>query len=103
MKRVGWIVRIGVLFAPGVATAQDISSEVRGLHKVLNELYGEMIPLCSQLIGVGRGVAGFAALVVHRCESLAAFGKCRAYRFLPAVPPFCYRHCASCSFPTCSG
>ena len=32
------------------------------LHEVLRSLYDEMMPLCSNLIGVGQGLAGFAAL-----------------------------------------
>ena len=43
-------------FAPG-----GLASEMKGLHSVLDQLYDEMMPLCSQLIGVGRGIAGFAA------------------------------------------
>ena len=35
---------------------------MKGLHGVLEQLYDEMMPLCSQLIGVGQGLAGFAAM-----------------------------------------
>lgn len=37
-------------------------SEVQAFHTVLDRLYDDMMPLCSQLIGVGRGIAAFAAL-----------------------------------------
>ncbi|HUZ57799.1 MAG TPA: conjugative transposon protein TraJ [Hanamia sp.] len=46
-----------ILFAQSGGFADDIKS----LHQVLEQLYTEMLPLCSKLIGVGRGIAGFAA------------------------------------------
>lgn len=33
------------------------------LHSILDRLYQEMMPLCSQLIGVARGIGGLAALL----------------------------------------
>jgi conjugative transposon TraJ protein len=49
---------------PVLSIAQDsgLANNINGLQGVLDQLYTEMIPLCSQLIGVGRGIAGFAAL-----------------------------------------
>lgn len=41
--------------------AQSVATEIHGLQSVLDQLYNDMLPLCSQLIGVGRGIAGFAA------------------------------------------
>ncbi|NCU04115.1 MAG: conjugative transposon protein TraJ [Chitinophagaceae bacterium] len=49
-----------VVPAPHIAEAQ-ITGRIRSLNEVLDTLYADMIPLCSQLIGVGRGIAGFAA------------------------------------------
>jgi hypothetical protein len=47
---------------PSLSFAQGgLAGEMKGLHSVLDQLYDEMMPLCSQLIGVGRGIAGFAA------------------------------------------
>jgi conjugative transposon TraJ protein len=46
---------------PLLSGARATGSEIGGLQKVLDQLYEEMLPLCSQLIGVGRGIAGFAA------------------------------------------
>ena len=47
-----------ILFAQSGGFADDIKS----LHQVLEQLYTEMLPLCSKLIGVGRGIAGFAEI-----------------------------------------
>lgn len=46
---------------PSVAAAQSGAAYVGSLQAVLDQLYSEMIPLCSSLIGVGRAIAGFAA------------------------------------------
>jgi conjugative transposon TraJ protein len=48
---------------PGISYAQeDFTGEIQNMQAVLDQVYSDMIPLCSQLIGVGRGLAGFAAL-----------------------------------------
>lgn len=49
-----------VLLLPLLGSAQ-MADRVRSLHEVLEELYSDMMPLCSRLISVGRGLAGFAA------------------------------------------
>ncbi len=51
------VIMPNILFAQSGGFAGDIKS----LHQVLEQLYTEMLPLCSKLIGVGRGIAGFAA------------------------------------------
>ena len=45
-----------------MAAAQSgTAGDIKGLQTVLNNIYDDMLPLCSSLIGVGRGIAGFAA------------------------------------------
>lgn len=53
---------------PNPVLAQGFGPQIKGLHNVLDNLYSEMIPLCSRLINVGRGIAGFAAIwyIAHR-------------------------------------
>src|SRR5690242_17167223 len=49
---------------PNLVCAQDgggFANEIKSLHSVLEQLYDDMMPMCGQLIGVGRGIAGFAA------------------------------------------
>lgn len=38
------------------------------LHQILQSLYEDMMPLCSQMTGVAKGLAGLGALfyVAHR-------------------------------------
>ncbi len=51
-----------VCVMPKLSAAQGgFADEIKSLHLVLEQLYTEMVPLCSKLIGVGRGIAGFAA------------------------------------------
>jgi hypothetical protein len=50
-----------ILLIPNLAEAQGAAGRIRSLHEVLEKLYDDMMPLCSRLIGVGRGIAGFAA------------------------------------------
>ena len=47
-----------VALAPKLLFAQNggFADEVKSLHVVLEQLYTEMLPLCSKLIGVGRGI-----------------------------------------------
>jgi conjugative transposon TraJ protein len=47
---------------PHLALAQGAAAQAASLHEVLQQLYQEMMPLCQQLTGVGRALAGFAAL-----------------------------------------
>ena len=51
-----------LLFDTAPVRAQGYESQIRGLNGVLDELYQQMLPLCADLISVGRGLAGFAAL-----------------------------------------
>ena len=52
-----------VVVVPNYLFAQSggFADEIKSLHQVLEQLYTDMLPLCSKLIGVGRGIAGFAA------------------------------------------
>src|SRR6201996_6019330 len=49
---------------PLLSQAQDtgMSNGLYGLQTVLENLYTQMMPLCSGVIGVAQGIAGFAAL-----------------------------------------
>lgn len=47
---------------PHLALAQGAAAQTASLHEALQQLYQDMLPLCQQLIGVGRALAGFGAL-----------------------------------------
>lgn len=52
---------IGILF-PLFSRADGLADDIHGLQGVLDKVYDDMLPMCSQLIGVARGIAGFGAL-----------------------------------------
>jgi conjugative transposon TraJ protein len=56
------ITGIGLPLISQAQTSSGLAGSIQSLQGVLDQLYTEMIPMCSQLIGVGRGIAGFAAL-----------------------------------------
>ncbi|WP_232336600.1 hypothetical protein [Mucilaginibacter aquatilis] len=45
-----------------VFKAEGLADNIEGLQGTLDKVYDEMLPMCSGLIGVGRAIAGFAAL-----------------------------------------
>ena len=62
MKFKGIVLIVLVLVFPFYSPAQGLAGQIGGLQKILDQLYNDMLPLCAQLISVGRGLAGFAAL-----------------------------------------
>jgi len=53
---------VPAMFMPLFSHAEGIADDLHGLQGVLDQLYNQMLPLCSGLIGVARGIAGFATL-----------------------------------------
>lgn len=90
MKRcVSAIALIAVsLLLPKLSAAQGLANEIGGLQKVLEQLYGEMLPLCSGLIGVGRGIAGFAATWYIASRVWGHIARAEPVDFYPLFRPF---------------
>jgi conjugative transposon TraJ protein len=78
---------------PGFSWAQDGSDGFRGLQRVLENLYDQMIPLCSQLIGVGRALAGFAALWYIASRVWGHLSRAEPIDFYPLLRPFFIGFC----------
>ena len=76
-----------VLLLPSVADAQ-IATRIRSMHEVLEQLYADMMPLCSRLIGVGRGIAGFAATWYIATRVWGHIARAEAIDFYPLFRPF---------------
>jgi hypothetical protein len=51
-----------IMCTPLLSKAEGLADNIHGLQGTLDRVYHEMLPLCSQLIGAGRAIAGFAAL-----------------------------------------
>ncbi len=82
-----------MFFLPVTLQAQSIHEEVKGLHAVLASLYTEMMPLCSQLIGVGQGIAGFAALWYIASRVWRHLSRAEPIDFYPLFRPFAVGLC----------
>lgn len=89
----GNCVKVALLAAAGVGSpyisgAQALDGEIHSLHSVLDTLYEEMMPLCSQLIGVGRGIAGFAATWYIATRVWRHIANAEPIDFYPLFRPF---------------
>jgi conjugative transposon TraJ protein len=81
------------LFLPGVLQAQSFAGEIHSLQSVLDQLYTEMLPLCSKLIGVGRGLAAFAALWYISSRVWRHLANAEPIDFYPLLRPFALGFC----------
>ncbi|EDM37042.1 conserved transmembrane protein found in conjugative transposon [Pedobacter sp. BAL39] len=75
-------------FSPIFSFGQGLAGEMKSMHLVLDQVYKEMIPLCSGLIGVGRGLAGFAALFYIASRVWKNIAQAEAVDFYPLLRPF---------------
>lgn len=76
------------MFLPSFSFAQGLAGEMKSMHLVLDQVYREMIPLCSKLIGVGRGLAGFAALIYIASRVWKNIAQAEPVDFYPLLRPF---------------
>ncbi|RYY54112.1 MAG: conjugative transposon protein TraJ [Chitinophagaceae bacterium] len=90
------------LLLPFCTFAQGVGPELQSMHGVLEELYDEMIPLCSQLISVGQGIAGFAALWYISSRIWRHLANAEPIDFYPLFRPFALGFCVL-MFPSVLG
>jgi conjugative transposon TraJ protein len=87
---------VAVCFSvPCIPHAQDRYEGFHGLQQVLENLYDQMIPLCSQLIGVGRALAGFAALWYIASRVWGHLARAEPIDFYPLLRPFVIGFCVA--------
>lgn len=91
-RKVAWMAAVGLVL-PFMSHAQGIADEMKGLHGVLEQLYDEMMPLCSQLIGVGQGLAGFAAMWYIASRVWGHLSRAEPIDFYPLFRPFVIGFC----------
>ena len=87
---------------PFIGQAQGVAGEMKGMHGVLEKLYNQMMPLCGQLIGVGRGLAGFAALWYIASRVWRHLASAEPIDFYPLFRPFAIGFCVL-MFPSVLG
>ncbi len=91
-RKVALMAAVGLVL-PFMSQAQGIANEMKGLHGVLEQLYDEMMPLCSQLIGVGQGLAGFAAMWYIASRVWGHLSRAEPIDFYPLFRPFVIGFC----------
>ncbi len=69
------------------------------LHQILSNLYTEMLPLCGDMIGVAKAVAGLGALFYVAYRVWQALGRAEPIDVFPLLRPFAVGLCIM-FFPT---
>jgi conjugative transposon TraJ protein len=82
-----------LLFSATQSHAQDITSSLQGMQPVLNNVYNQMIPMCSSLIGAAQGIAGFAALWYIAARVWRQIAHAEPLDFYPLLRPFALGMC----------
>jgi conjugative transposon TraJ protein len=82
------LVAVTGMLLPILSQAQSLSDQAKGLHAVLDQIYDEMLPLCSKLIGVGQGIAGFAATWYIASRVWRHIANAEPIDFYPLFRPF---------------
>jgi conjugative transposon TraJ protein len=84
------VVMVKCIMLPNILFAQSggFADDIKSLHQVLEQLYTEMLPLCSKLIGVGRGIAGFAATWYIASRVWRHIANAEPIDFYPLFRPF---------------
>ncbi|RZJ76740.1 MAG: conjugative transposon protein TraJ [Flavobacterium sp.] len=73
---------------PHILQAQGLAGSINGLQPVLDNVYNEIMPLCSKLIGVARGLAGFGALWYIASRVWRSIAAAEPVDFYPLLRPF---------------
>src|SRR4051812_47509278 len=87
VKFIFWMIA-GILLPLLSHSQSQGATNLESLHEVLDQLYLEMIPMCSQLIGVGRALAAFAALWYISSRVWKHLASSEAIDFYPLFRPF---------------
>lgn len=88
--RAALIAAVGTVL-PACLYAQDgggLGNDLKNMQSTLDQLYDQMIPMCSELIGVGRGIAGFAATWYIAYRVWRYLANAEPIDFYPLLRPF---------------
>ena len=83
----------GALLTPFMAQAQGFGDNMQSLHSVLDQLYDEMMPLCSNLLAVGQGIAGFGTIWYIASRVWRHIANAEPIDFYPLFRPFVIGFC----------
>lgn len=77
-----------LLLIPGISHAQDTGDNIYSLHQTLSNLFDEMMPLCRNMISVGRAIAGLGALFFIAMKVWGHIARAEPIDFYPLLRPF---------------
>ncbi len=76
-----------------------LAVDFESLHQILRNLYTEMMPLCSNMTGVAKGLAGLGALFYVAAKVWQALARAEPIDIYPLLRPFAIGLCIM-FFPT---
>lgn len=76
-----------------------LAIDFNNMHQILRDLYLEMMPLCSDMIGVAKGIAGLGALFYVAYRVWQALSRAEPIDVFPLLRPFALGLCIM-FFPT---
>ena len=90
------------LLLPFSVLSQSMADEMKSLHTTLEQLYDEMMPLCSNLVSVAQGLAGFGAIWYIASRVWRHLANAEPIDFYPLFRPFVIGFCITI-FPSVLG
>ena len=85
---------IALLLFPTLTYAQGgVADDLQSLQGVLDNLYNQMMPMCSGMIGVAQGIAGFAALWYIAARVWKHIAAAETVDIYPLLRPFAIGFC----------
>jgi conjugative transposon TraJ protein len=81
------------VFMPSAIHAQGLGDNMQSMHSVLDRLYDEMMPLCSNLLAVGQGIAGFGTIWYIASRVWRHIANAEPIDFYPLFRPFAIGFC----------
>ena len=76
-----------------------LAVDFENLHQILRNLYTEMMPLCSNMTGIAKGIAGLGALFYVASSVWQALSRAEPIDVYPMLRPFAIGLCIL-FFPT---
>lgn len=76
-----------------------LAANFDNLHQILQNLYTDMMPLCSQMTGVAKGLAGLGALFYVAYRVWQSLARAEPVDVFPLLRPFALGLCIM-FFPT---
>ena len=76
-----------------------LAADFSNLHEILKNLYVEMMPLCSNMVGIAKGIAGLGALIYVAVRVWQSLARAEPIDVYPMLRPFAIGICIM-FFPT---